>query len=144
MRTSCLGGSDRPPRGLSSSEPGAAVTRETAARGRDPPGTRTASAVRARSSPGLEGRGACGSSRHRGRGGAGSQEGLSGVLSHALWVPAVGCVSLRFASAVQFSSLQFRRSVVSDSLRPHEPQRARPPCPSPAPGVHPNPRPLSR
>ena len=34
------------------------------------------------------------------------------------------------------SSVQFSRSVVSDSLRPHEPQHARPPCPSPAPGVH--------
>ena len=33
---------------------------------------------------------------------------------------------------------QFSRSVVSDSLWPHEPQHARPPCPSPAPGVHPN------
>ena len=31
---------------------------------------------------------------------------------------------------------------MSDSLRPHEPQHARPPCPSPAPGVHPNPCPL--
>ena len=37
------------------------------------------------------------------------------------------------------SSVQFSRSVVSDSLRPHEPQYERPPCPSPAPGVHPNP-----
>ena len=41
------------------------------------------------------------------------------------------------------SSVQFSRSVVSDSLRPHESQHARPPCPSPTPGVHPNPRPLS-
>ena len=31
---------------------------------------------------------------------------------------------------------QFSRSVVSDSLRPHELQHARPPCPSPTPGVH--------
>ena len=38
----------------------------------------------------------------------------------------------------QFSSVQFSRSVVSDSLRPHESQHARPPCPSPAPGVYPN------
>ena len=30
---------------------------------------------------------------------------------------------------------------MSDSLRPHEPQHARPPCPSPIPGVHPNPCP---
>ena len=33
-------------------------------------------------------------------------------------------------------SVQFSRSVVSDSLRPHESQHARPPCPSPSPGVH--------
>ena len=43
-----------------------------------------------------------------------------------------------------FSSFQFIRSVVSDSLQPHEPQHARPPCPSPTPGVHPNSCPLSR
>ena len=41
-------------------------------------------------------------------------------------------------------SVQFSHSVVSDSLQPHELQHARPPCPSPAPGVHPNPCPLSR
>ena len=34
--------------------------------------------------------------------------------------------------------MQFSRSVVSDSLWPHESQHARPPCPSPTPGVHPN------
>ena len=43
-----------------------------------------------------------------------------------------------------FSSVQFSCSVVSNSLRPHEPQHARPSCPSPTPGVHPNPCPLSR
>ena len=32
-------------------------------------------------------------------------------------------------------SVQFSRSVVSDSLRPHELQHARPPCPSPTPGT---------
>ena len=37
------------------------------------------------------------------------------------------------------SSAQFNCSVVSDSLRPHEPQHARCPCPSPTPGVYPNP-----
>ena len=36
-------------------------------------------------------------------------------------------------------SVQFSLSVVSDSLWPHEPQHARPPCRSPTPGVHPNP-----
>ena len=35
-----------------------------------------------------------------------------------------------------FSSVQFNRSVMSDSLQPHESQHARPPCPSPTPGVH--------
>ena len=34
-----------------------------------------------------------------------------------------------------FSSVQFSRSVVSDSLRPHESQHTRPPCPSPTPWV---------
>ena len=44
---------------------------------------------------------------------------------------------------VDFLSVQFSRSVVSDSLQPHEPQHARPPCPSPTPRVHPNPCSLS-
>ena len=38
----------------------------------------------------------------------------------------------------EYSSAQFGHSVVSDSLRPHELQHARPPCPSPTPGVHSN------
>ena len=42
------------------------------------------------------------------------------------------------------SLVKFSHSVVSDSLQPHEPQYARPPCPSPTPGVNPNPGPLSR
>ena len=43
-----------------------------------------------------------------------------------------------------FSSVQFSRSVVSDSLRSHESQHTRPPCPSPAPRVHSDPCPLSQ
>ena len=43
-----------------------------------------------------------------------------------------------------FDSVQFSLSVMSDSLRPHEPPHARLPCPSPTPGVHPNPCPLSQ
>ena len=35
-----------------------------------------------------------------------------------------------------FSSVQFSRSIVSNSLQPHESQHARPSCPSPTPGVH--------
>ena len=42
------------------------------------------------------------------------------------------------------SSVKFSRSVVSNSLRPHELQHARPPCPSPTPGVHPNSCPSSQ
>ena len=45
---------------------------------------------------------------------------------------------------MSFSSVQFSHSVVSNSLWPHEPQHARPPCPSPTPGVHTSPCPLSR
>ena len=41
-------------------------------------------------------------------------------------------------------SVQFSRSVVSDSWRPHESQHTRPPCPSPTPGVHPDSRPSSQ
>ena len=41
------------------------------------------------------------------------------------------------------SSVQFSHSVVSDFLRPHELQHARPPCPSPTPGVHSDSCPLS-
>ena len=43
-----------------------------------------------------------------------------------------------------FSSVQFNHSVMSDSLQPHESQHARPPCPSPTPGVHSDSCPLSR
>ena len=44
----------------------------------------------------------------------------------------------------RFYSVQFSRSVVSDSLWPHESQHIRPPCPSPTPGVHSDSRPSSQ
>ena len=44
----------------------------------------------------------------------------------------------------KYHSVQFSRSVVSDSLRPHELQHARPPCPSPTPRVHSDSHPSSR
>ena len=50
------------------------------------------------------------------------------------------CLGLPFT----FSLVQFSHSVVSDSLQPHEPQHARPPCPSSTPGVYPNSCPLSQ
>ena len=48
------------------------------------------------------------------------------------------------SSVLSLSSVQFSRSVVSDSLQPHESQHARPPCPSPTPGVHSDSRPSSQ
>ena len=60
-------------------------------------------------------------------------------------------VSLSLASGIVpiptfsvFSSVQFSRSVVSSSLWPHESQHARPPCPSPTPGVHSDSHPSSQ
>ena len=47
------------------------------------------------------------------------------------------------AQSHNFFSVQFSHSVVSDSLRPHESQHSRPPCPSPSPGVHSDSCPLS-
>ena len=54
------------------------------------------------------------------------------------------CSYLHACVATCHFLLQFSCSVMSDSLRPHEPQHARPPCLSPTPGVHPNSCPLSR
>ena len=45
---------------------------------------------------------------------------------------------------IQFSSVQFSHSVMSNSLWPHRLQHTRPPCPSPTPGVYPNSCLLSR
>ena len=61
------------------------------------------------------------------------------VLHHIL-----NCIGQFSAVYTFFSSVQFSRSVVSDSLRPHESQHARPPCPSPTPRVHSNSRPSSQ
>ena len=55
-----------------------------------------------------------------------------------VWV--TGSLRVRYIKSL---SLQFSRSVVSDSLRPHELQHARLPCLSPTLGVHSNPCPLS-
>ena len=53
-------------------------------------------------------------------------------------VSCVGRWILYHGATKEAQSVQFSRSVVSDSLRPHESQHARPPCPSPSPGVHSN------
>ena len=49
-----------------------------------------------------------------------------------------------FLNTIYMHSVQFSCSVMSDSLRPHELQHARPPCSSPTPGVHPDSRPSSQ
>ena len=46
--------------------------------------------------------------------------------------------------SIFYISVQFSHSVVSDSLRPHELQHARPPCPSPTPGAHSDSCPLTQ
>ena len=60
-------------------------------------------------------------------------KGLAQSLAHSKEL-----INVRRQSVSQFSC-----SVVSDSLRPHELQHARPPCPSPTPGVHSDSRPSS-
>ena len=56
----------------------------------------------------------------------------------------LGVYSPQEKEQIQFSSVQFSHSVVSNSLRPHGPQNARLPCLLPTPGVYPNSYPLSR
>ena len=51
---------------------------------------------------------------------------------------------LSWQQRVRLSSVQFSHSVMSDSLRPHGLQHARPPCPSPTPRVYSNSGPLSQ
>ena len=58
-----------------------------------------------------------------------------------LWVKIIWIIII---SLQLISSVQFSRSVVSDSLQPHESKHARPPCPSPTTGVHPISRPSSQ
>ena len=52
-------------------------------------------------------------------------------------------VSIQLAHSKALSSVQFSRSVGSDSLWPHEPQHTSPPCPLPTPELYPNPCPSS-
>ena len=51
---------------------------------------------------------------------------------------------MKIRKLILVHSVQFSRSVVSNSLQPQELQHARPPCPSPTPRVHPNSCPSSR
>ena len=67
--------------------------------------------------------------------------------SHPTLLPPLVSINLFSTSVSLFllcKSVQFSLSVVSDSLQPFGPQHARPPCPSPTPGVYPNSCPLSQ
>ena len=66
--------------------------------------------------------------------------GWKSLAGYSSWV----CRELDMTEKLYYYSVQFSRSVTSGSLRPHEPQHTRPPCPSPAPGAYPNSCPLSR
>ena len=66
------------------------------------------------------------------------KNGVAIIVNKRVWNAVLGC------NLLTFSSVQFSRSVVFDSLPPHELQHARPPCLSPTPRVHPNPCPSSR
>ena len=74
---------------------------------------------------------------------------LQGIFTTRDWT-LVSCIAGKFftteppGKSIIGSSVQFSRSVVSDPLQPHESQHARPPCPSPTPGVHPNSCPSSQ
>ena len=67
---------------------------------------------------------------------------LLNVLYHLNYIKQSSFLIL--IGSVCLTSVQFSHSVMSDSLRPHESQHARPPCPSPSPGVHPDSRPSSQ
>ena len=70
----------------------------------------------------------------------GESQGRASLVGYHLW----GRTDSDTTEATQTQQQQFSRSVVSNSLWPHEPQHARTPCPSPTPGVHPNLCPLSQ
>ena len=75
-------------------------------------------------------------------------ESVSKTRNYLLLIskPTINCLYYASVNIAQpeTASVQFSHSVVSDSLWPHESQHARPPCPSPTPGVHSDSRPLSR
>ena len=63
---------------------------------------------------------------------------------HPKYTHAYVCVNVYLHMDGGISSVQFSCSVVSDSLQSHESQHARPPCPSPSPGVYSDSCPSSR
>ena len=68
----------------------------------------------------------------------GMQNGVVTIEYSRIYLKKLNIELSRDLEIIFLCSVQFSRSVVSDSLRPHESQHSRPPCPSPTPGVHPN------
>ena len=75
-------------------------------------------------------------------GGVGRRWPAAGLGALSVSMPAWDLLKKVTIIFIQFSSIQFSHSVVSDSLRPHELQHARPPCSSPSPAVHSDSRPM--
>ena len=74
-----------------------------------------------------------------------TQDNLTLLWIHLLRIiQVIYVIASKHCPSSLFSSVQFSRSVMSDSLWPHGLQHARPPCPSPTPGVYSNSCPLSR
>ena len=81
---------------------------------------------------------------HRINSSVGLREGwLLCSLRRSLGIWMLVILTFIYLSCFQFSSVQFSHSVMSDSLWPRGLQHARPPCPSPTPGVYPNSCPLN-
>ena len=67
-------------------------------------------------------------------------KGRCHILNNSYHLPIVifSIILSNFVAHIFYYSVQFSRSVMSNSLWPHEPQHARPPCPSLTPRVYPN------
>ena len=71
------------------------------------------------------------------------QQYIKRIIHHRRFISGIQGF-FNICKSISVISDQISRSVVSDSLRPHELQHARPPCPSPTPGVHSDSRPSSQ
>ena len=72
----------------------------------------------------------------------GGELGREWIHVYVCWLPSL--FTWNYHNIVNWLSVQFIRSIMSNSLRPHESQHGRPPCPSPTPGVYSNSCPWSQ
>ena len=78
------------------------------------------------------------------RGYIGEQDKVFILMELIFYIIEVGSIQVKYTKISMYGSVQFSRSVVSESLRPHELQHTRPPCLSPTPGVRSDSCPLSQ